>query len=50
MTDRHERNLIEQNVDFSPKAAWVSPAVARLNANDAEQGGSFATDLGVAQS
>ncbi len=50
MTDRNQRNLIEHNVDVPPKAAWVSPAVTRLRASDAEQGGAFTTDLGVALS
>ena len=47
MADRSERNLIERQVDTPPKAAWTAPAVARLNANDAEQGGAFVSDLGV---
>ncbi|MEA1015634.1 hypothetical protein [Sphingosinicella sp. LY1275] len=47
MADRNERNWVEHTGDAPPKAAWVSPAIARLDANDAEQGGSFNVDLGV---
>ena len=46
MADRDERNLIEHEMD-TPRLAWTSPAVARIDANDAEQGSNGATDLGV---
>jgi hypothetical protein len=46
MADRDEGNLIEQTEDASRKI-WATPALARLNAGDAEQGSTATTDLGL---